>query len=195
MGALSILLKALLLSILPSLSLSQAQTPTPTPTPANASDSCNGLFLQYTYTRGQQLPPNLTSSDPSHQPYRFESTLLVRNNGLRELKSWRAYVGFQHGELLVSASNAVLADGSPLPANVSNGTVFAGYPVADLKTAVETAGDLTQMSAQVGLVGTQFGVRSPGIPMPSNISLANDGFICPNPTMQGTGLHLSLIHI
>ncbi|KAJ8444001.1 hypothetical protein Cgig2_020847 [Carnegiea gigantea] len=186
MGFLSILTTTLLISILPSLTQAQTQTQTRT----NASASCNGVFLQYTYTRGQQLPPNLTGSDPAHQPYRFESTLLVRNNGLRELKSWKVYVGFQHGELLVSASNAVLADGSPLPANVSHGTVFAGYPVADLKTAVETAGDLTQMSAQVGLVGTQFGVRPPGSPMPSNISLANDGFICPNPTMQGnTSMH------
>ncbi|PON88197.1 COBRA-like protein [Trema orientale] len=152
--------------------------------PSPASDSCNGVFLSYAYTRGERLPPNL-KSDPTRQPYRFESTLTVLNNGLDELKSWRAFVGFQHDEYLVSASNAVLADGSSLPGGVGNGTVFAGFPMTDLKTAIETAGDLTQMSVQVNLVGTQFGVGSPSVPMPKNISLVNDGFVCPKPVMQG----------
>ncbi|KAL2945307.1 COBRA-like protein 9, partial [Bienertia sinuspersici] len=128
---------------------------------------------------------NLTGSDPNQQPYSFESRLYIQNNGLQELKSWRAFVGFQNGELLVSASNAVLLDGSPLPSNVSNGTVFSGYPVADLKTAVQTAGDLSQMSVQVELVGTEFGVPPQQFPMPSNISLANHGFLCPTLNMQG----------
>lgn len=85
----------------------------------------------------------------------------------------------------MSTSNAILLDGSPLPANVSNGTIFTGYPVADLKTAVETAGDLTQMSVQVQLVGTEFGIPPGNVSLPTNITLLNDGFICPNPTMQG----------
>lgn len=86
---------------------------------------------------------------------------------------------------MVSASNAVLADGSSLPAEVVNGTVFAGFPMSDLKSAVETAGDLTQMEVRVGLVGTQFGVGSPDVPMPLNISLVNDGYSCHNATKQG----------
>jgi hypothetical protein len=53
-------------------------------------------------------------------------------------------------------------------------------------TAIDTAGDLTQMSAQINLVGTQFGVGSPSVPMPANITLANDGWLCPTPTMQGS---------
>ncbi|KAI3677292.1 hypothetical protein L1987_86916 [Smallanthus sonchifolius] len=69
---------------------------------------------------------------------------------------------------------------------VGNGTVFAGFPSADLKTAIETAGDVNQMSGRVDLVGTQFGVGSRDAPMPSNISLVNDGFVCPTPSMQGT---------
>lgn len=79
----------------------------------------------------------------------------------------------------------MLADGNSLPGRVGNGTVFAGFPGTDLKTAIETAGDMTQMSAQVDLVGTQFGIGPPGIPMPDNITLANDGFVCPRATMQG----------
>lgn len=104
-------------------------------------------------------------------------------------------MGFQHDEYLVSASNAVLSDGTTLPAKVGNGTVFAGYPMSDLKTAIETAGDSTQMQVQVNLVGTQFGVASPGVPLPSNISLANDGFICNKVAGQGKFFDLVLFEL
>ncbi|KAJ8528783.1 hypothetical protein K7X08_030427 [Anisodus acutangulus] len=145
-------------------------------------DDCNGIFLQYVFTSGSKIKPTL---NPSRQPYNFQSILSIINNGLDELKLWRVFVGFQHDELLVSASNAVLADGASFPAKVGNGTVFAGFPASDLKTAVETAGDTTQTSVQIKIVGTQFGVGSPRVPMPLNISLLNDGFICPKPSMQG----------
>lgn len=152
--------------------------------PPPAAGSCNGIFLSYTFDQGTKLPPNLTVL--ARQPYRFESTLSILNNGLTELKSWMVFVGFQHDEFLVSASGAVLADGNSFPGNVGNGTVFAGFPMTDLKTAIETAGDITQMQVQVKLLGTQFGVAPPKSPMPSNISLANDGYFCPKPTLQGT---------
>lgn len=87
----------------------------------------------------------------------------------------------------------MLADGNSFPGSVGNGTVFAGYPNPDLKTGIETAGDLTQMSVQVGLVGTQFGVAPPNAPMPENISLVNDGWVCPKPSMQGRSLSLSRV--
>lgn len=86
---------------------------------------------------------------------------------------------------MVSASNAVLTDGSSFPAEVGNGTVFAGFPISDLKSAVETAGDRAQMEVTVGLVGTQFGVGAPNVPMPFNISLVNEGYSCLNATNQG----------
>ncbi|KAK8565513.1 hypothetical protein V6N13_020613 [Hibiscus sabdariffa] len=159
--------------------LSQPQTPPPAPAPA--SDSCNGVFLSYTYKTGHAIPP----TDPTNQAYRFESTLRLLNNGRQELKSWRAFVGFQHRERLVSASNAVLADGNSLPAELGNGAVFAGFPMSDLKSAVETAGDTTQMEVSVELVGTQFGVGASDVPMPLNISLVNDGYTCVNATNQG----------
>nr|XP_043609498.1 COBRA-like protein 7 [Erigeron canadensis] len=162
--------------------LTTAQTP---PAPPPISDACNGVFLSYTYTSGSKLPPE--TPDPSNQPYRFESSLRILNNQDQELKSWRVFVGFQHDEYLVSVSNAVIADGSvSLPGRVGNGTVFSGFPASDLKTAIETAGDVNQMSVKVDFVGTQFGVGSTRVPMPRNISLANDGFVCPTPTMQGT---------
>lgn len=152
--------------------------------PSTGADSCNGVYLSYTYSGGRQLMPNLTS-DLSRQPYRFESDLTVLNNGLVDLKSWKVFVGFKHGEYLVSASNAVLSDGNTIPGSVENGTFFSGYPMTDLKTAVETAGDLTQTEVQVHLVGTQFGVAPPGIPLPSNVTLANDGWICPTASANG----------
>lgn len=156
-------------------------------------DLCNGILISYTYNTGYSIPPNLTSTDPTLQPYRFESTLTLLNNGLEELKSWRVFVGFQNKEFLVYASQAVLADGTSLPADVSNGTVFAGFPVTDLKTAVQTAGDPNQMQAQVQLVGVQFGIGNPQVPMPSSITLANDGFLCSGPANQGGHPFLSFL--
>lgn len=158
----------LLLSILLPLAMSQPPAPpalVPAPAPAPDSDNCNGLFLSYIYTTGHKLPPK----NQTHQAYRFESLLTVLNNGMEELKSWRVFVGFQNEEILVSANGAVFADGSSFPASVGNGTVFAGYPMADLQTAIQTAGDLTQMQIQIKLVGTQFGVKPPNVPMPINI--------------------------
>ncbi|CAI0626367.1 unnamed protein product [Linum tenue] len=149
--------------------------------PAPAADNCNGIFLSYRTGTGSKIAP----TDPKHQPYRFESTLTVQNNGIERLKSWQVYVGFKHDEVLVSASNAILADGSSYPALVGNGTVFAGFPMTDLKTAIETAGDSTQTSVEVKMLGTQFGVKPPAIPWPANITLVNDGWACPAPSTLG----------
>ncbi|KAL3717652.1 hypothetical protein ACJRO7_009139 [Eucalyptus globulus] len=147
-----------------------------------AASGCNGIFLSYNYTGGFPIPPN----DTANQPYRFQSTLNVVNNGLDELRSWQVFVGFQHGEILVSSDQAILADGTSLPAKVgNNGTFLAGFPKTDLKTAVETAGDPTQTTVQVQLVGTEFGVGAPGVPLPASLYLANDGYSCPNYTMEG----------
>ncbi|KAK4425921.1 COBRA-like protein 7 [Sesamum alatum] len=170
--------------ILLVLGQARAQTRPVAPAPPPASDACNGIFLSYSYSTGRRVPPILRS-DPARQAYRFESAFSILNNDLEDLKSWRVFVGFQHDEYLVSASNAVLADGNSIPGSVGNGTIFAGFPNPDLKTAIETAGDLTQMSVRVELVGTQFGVAPPDAPMPTNISLVNDGWVCPKPTMQG----------
>ena len=112
--------------------------------------------------------------------------ITVLNNGRDELKSRLVFVGFAHKEILVSASNAILEDGSSLPVSVENGTTFAGYPAADLKSAIMTAGDVTQMEARVELVGTQFGVAPPDVPLPKNITLVNDGWSCPKATQRGT---------
>ena len=41
------------------------------------------------------------------------------------------------------------------------------------------------MGVEIKLVGTQFGVVPPDVPMPDAIYLANDGYNCPTPTKQG----------
>lgn len=152
----------------------------PAPAPTPPSELCNGIFLSYTFTLGRKIPPN----DTTDQPYRFESILTVLNNGREELKEWRVFVGFRHREILISATDALIVNGTELPAPVGNGTIFGGYPVSDLKTAIQTAGDLKQMRARIQLIGTQFMVTPPAIPLPSNISLVNDGWLCPEPTLQ-----------
>ncbi|KAH6754963.1 COBRA-like protein-7 precursor [Perilla frutescens var. hirtella] len=152
---------------------------------------CNdGVLITYNHTTTEQIAPFLSPADRSNQPYRFESTLTVLNNGRWELKNWRVFVGFEHGELLVSAKNAVLADGDFLPANVSGGAVLSGSSVTDLKTAIETAGDIEQMQAVVELVGTEFGVAPPNFSLPGNITLANDGYLCQNLTKQGSAMSI-----
>jgi len=69
-----------------------------------------------------------------------------------------------------------------LVAAVGNGTVFSGFPQTDLTTAIETADDMTQMQAQISLVG----VKPPHVPLPSSINLINDGFICHKANAQGS---------
>ncbi|XP_010440388.1 PREDICTED: COBRA-like protein 9 [Camelina sativa] len=179
---LPILFGALLLLTItpPSLSQLPPEIMAPAPAPISPSDLCNGIFLSYEFILGRKIPPN----DTSDQPYRFESLLTVLNNGREELKEWRVFVGFQHNEILISASDALIVNGTELPALVGNGTIFGGYPVSDLKTAIQTAGDLKQMTAEIELVGTQFMVAPPAIPLPTNISLVNDGWLCPEPTLQ-----------
>ncbi|VYS62869.1 unnamed protein product [Arabidopsis thaliana] len=179
-----LLLSLLIISILLGSSQSDANTTNPSPSPPSDSDLCNGVFVSYTHTKGSKIPPN----DTANQPYRFESVITVLNHGRDELKSWRVFVKFAHREILVSASNAVLSDGSSLPVSVENGTVFAGYPSSDLKSAIQTAGDVTQMQARVELVGTQFGVAPPNVPLPKNITLATDGWKCPKATQKGTNV-------
>ncbi|KAK7318701.1 hypothetical protein RJT34_03407 [Clitoria ternatea] len=56
--------------------------------------------------------------------------------------------------------NVVLVDSTTLFAVVRNDTAFVGYPMTDLKTAMETANELNQMGPQINLVGTVFGVVS-----------------------------------
>ncbi|XP_006406797.2 COBRA-like protein 8 [Eutrema salsugineum] len=170
----------LLLSLFTAISLTSSQPNAP-PTISPDANRCNGVFVSYTYSTGSDIKPN----DTKNQPYRFESVITVLNNARDELKSWRVFVGFAHQEILVSATNSVLGDGSSLPASVGNGTTFVGYPTADLKSAIMTAGDVTQMQARVELVGTQFGVAPPNVPLPKNITLVNDGWKCPKPTQQG----------
>ncbi|XP_010558433.1 PREDICTED: COBRA-like protein 9 [Tarenaya hassleriana] len=179
--AFSILLGLVFLFAAAPPSASQLTPAAVAPPPSlSPEEMCNGIFLSYTFQRGLKIPPN----DSTDQPYRFESLLMVLNNGREELKEWRVFVGFRHREILVSATNALLVNGTDLPAPVGNGTVFGGYPVSDLKTAIQTAGDLNQFRALVSLVGTQFGVAPPAAPLPGNLTLVNDGWICPMPTLQ-----------
>ncbi|XP_065860411.1 COBRA-like protein 7 [Euphorbia lathyris] len=183
MANMNIIVIFTLLSSLLYTSFSQPQTPPPPPLNA----TCNGVFLSYEYTGGYRIPP---TDNPEDQPFRFESTVTVLNNGRDELKSWRVFVGFQYNELLVTVTNAVLADGASLPASVGNGTVFAGFPQTHLKTAIETAGDTAQTEVKIHLVGTRFGNGDPDVPLPANFSLANGGYSCPAPQTLGNTLQL-----
>lgn len=154
------------------------------PAVPSAVESCNGIFLTYTFTSRVKEYPHLKNI--TAQPYAFKSTATVLNTAKVDFPSWKMFIGFQHDEILVSVSGAVIADGTDLPAFVGNGTVISGYPQMDLKNSIETAGDLNQISAKVEFVGTQFGVNKTGIPMPKTIKLVDDGYKCPAPKTKST---------
>lgn len=153
------------------------------PAPPPAENDCNGIFLSYTFMSRTRVYPFI--KNVTAQPWAFKSIATVLNAGMHPLQSWKIFIGFQNQEILVSASNAVSADGDEFPAPVVNGTILSGYPQADLKTAIQTAGDLAQIQAQIELSGTQFGIRPPGYPMPRTIRLVNDGYKCPKPKRRG----------
>ncbi|KAI3466218.1 hypothetical protein Pfo_022881 [Paulownia fortunei] len=164
--------------------MAQDYDSTATEGPPKEAEICDGIFVSYTFQGREKEYPFV--KNVSAQAWSFKATATVLNTGLTELKSWRIFIGFQHHELLVAADGAVVVNGDGFPIRVgNNGTVLAGYPQADLKTAVDTAADYSQMQVNVNLKGTQFGVSSKGTPMPKTIKLVNDGYRCPAPTGKG----------
>ncbi|KAL8470045.1 hypothetical protein ACS0TY_032784 [Phlomoides rotata] len=163
----------------------------PPPPPAEIG-RCNGIFLSYTFEGREKEYPLV--KNVSAQAWSFKAQASVLNTGAQELKSWKMFVGFQHNELLVSSEGAVVVEGDGFPIRVGkNGTVLAGYPQADLKTAIDTAADYTQMGVQINLKGTQFGVADKTTPMPKTIKLVNDGFKCPAPSRKGSYMHVCCV--
>lgn len=154
-------------------------------------DACNGVFLTYTFQGREREFPHVKNA--SAQAYAFRASATVLNAMAEDLKTWKMFIGFQHDEILVSASGAVIIDGTDFPARVGNGTTLAGFPQADLLSAIETAGDMNQISAAVEMTGTQFGMKPPEIPMPKTIKLADDGFDCPKPTRKGGHMYLCCV--
>lgn len=148
--------------------------------PPPEENSCNGIYLSYQFVSREKEYPHVKNA--SAQAWAFKSTATVLNTGTSELKAWKIFIGFQHHEILVSASGAVLMDGSDFPASVGNGTYLSGDSQVDLKTAIDTAGDLTQIEAKIEMTGTLFGVKPSGNPMPTTIRLENDGYKCPAST-------------
>ncbi|WOL03648.1 COBRA-like protein 10 [Canna indica] len=156
-----------------------------------AEDNCNGVFLTYTFGSRTKEFPHVKNA--SAQSWAFKSQATVLNAMAEDLKAWKMFIGFQHDEILVSASGAVIIDGTDYPARVGNGTTLAGYPQADLLNAIETAGDMSQIMVSIQMTGTQFGVKNPGVPMPKTIKLVNEGFECPAPTRQQTHMYVCCV--
>ncbi|KAK8970971.1 COBRA-like protein 10 [Platanthera guangdongensis] len=162
----------------------------PPPIPPE-EENCNGVFLTYVFiSRAKEFP---LLKNASAQAYAFKAEATVTNTMDRDLKQWKLYVGFQHKEILVSADGAVIDDGTDFPASVGNGTTFAGFPMTDLQNSIETAGDMTKIQVQINLVGTQFGVKPPGVPLPKTIKLVNDGISCPAPKRQGNRMYVCCV--
>lgn len=159
--------------------------------PPPALETCDGIFLMYALISREKELPRLKNA--TAQAWAFKSQATILNAGSTELKAWQMYIGFQHDEILVSATGAVLSDGTDLPADVGNGTSLSGNPQTDLKTSIDTAGDWNQIEVSMDLMGTQFGVKPPGVPMPKTIRLENDGYKCPQPVKRKTEMHVCCI--
>lgn len=147
-------------------------------------EMCNGIFLTYDFSSKEKLYPHLKNA--SAQPWSFMATASLVNMGLYEVKGWKMYIGFQHGESIVSVDGATIFDTDGPPYKVGkNGTYIVGNPKMDLKTAVDTAGDYEAMQTIVNFKGTVFGGKQLSKPMPKTIKLINDGFKCPAATKKG----------
>ncbi|PSR96300.1 COBRA-like protein [Actinidia chinensis var. chinensis] len=156
--------------------------------PPPEQDACNGIFVVYTFLSRAKAYPLVKNA--SAQAWAFKSQLFILNAGVDELKTWTVHIGFQHEEILVGLNGATAVDVEDLPAKVGkNGTTIAGFPMTDLKTAIETAGDYNQIQATVDITGTQFGLKK-GTPMPKSIKLVNDGYKCPQPTKHTNTMHI-----
>ncbi|XP_073126976.1 COBRA-like protein 10 [Henckelia pumila] len=179
----------LLVLFVSTINFSNAQDFDTPETPPAEQENCDGIFVSYTFMGREKEYPFV--KNVSAQAWSFNAMLSVLNAGARELKSWKVFVGFQYRELLVSADGAVVVDGEGYPVRVgNNGTTFAGYPQADLKTAIETANDYGQMMVEVNLKGTQFGLGTKGTPMPRKLKLVNEGYKCPAATRKGSYMHV-----
>lgn len=148
--------------------------------PTPAQQDCDGIYMSYDFESRRKIYPFLKNAEK--QAWAFKSTAHIVNTGTYELKAWKIYVGFQHKEILVGATGAVLMNGDDFPADVGNGTYLSGSGQTDLKTSISTAGDYTQIQAKIQFSGTMFGVKPSGVPMPKTIRLVNDGYKCPSPT-------------
>ncbi|KAK6934401.1 COBRA, plant [Dillenia turbinata] len=162
----------------------------PAPPPPEI-DACDGIFLQYVFIEREKIYPIVKNA--TAQAWKFKSMATILNAGKYELKAWKMFIEFQNREILVSASGAVVIGGDSFPVNVENGTTIAGYPMADLKTAIDTAGDLSQMQVEVEMTGTMFGLRPPAVPMPKTIRLENDGYKCPKTTHKGSRMYVCCV--
>ena len=88
------------------------------------------------------------------------------------------------GQILVSAGDAVLASGEPMPVDVSNGTILTGSVPEKLMNAIETAGNLELISKKIPILGTEFGVKTD--PMPLSINITTKDYNCSVPTFRGS---------
>lgn len=148
---------------------------------------CNGVFLEYKINDREKIHP-FFPKHPKKQPVAFDATVIVHNGDSIPLIDWALFIEFPNGTVIVKIKEAILQDDLILPYIVGqNGTIgvtLTGGDKPDLKTAIETAGELNLIQAEIGLVGTQFGLSPPVRKLPSKLKLATPGYICPEPELD-----------
>lgn len=165
---------AILLHLLPLLASAQTNT---------FSDTCNsGVGILYRFQSVVQGYP--TETNPADQSYAFKANLEIFNAGEEDLPGWDIFIGYVNKEILVDASGALVADGTPFPVNASQGVTLTSPAI--LKTSIETAMDLTQMGMNLSLIGTEFGQNETSLP--NNITLLDPNYNCSAPVTNGSSI-------
>jgi hypothetical protein len=144
-----------------------------------AQKQCTGVFLQYTAGPPTEIPPY--AANISKQPYSFDSVVTLTNLGYFPLQQWEVSMDFQYNEIIAKVTDATLLGGTTtLPGFVwSNDTTVVGVSSPSLLTSIDTAEDLTLISANFTFKGTEFGFNKSGFsPLPRSIHLVNDGYNC-----------------
>jgi hypothetical protein len=183
----AILLVAMVGTHLEVLQAVNGQAPAPSPAATfpycwATFPNCQGVVITYNVSYVGILYPYLSAGSPL-QPYSFGAGVWIKNEGYKTLSDWEMGIQFNHSEILVSASNAVLADGTSFPAPVGNGAILTGYPARNISTVISTAGDLSQSQVLVNLQGTEVGSDGKtSYPFPLSINLTNSGYTCSNPS-------------
>ncbi|KAL3684953.1 hypothetical protein R1sor_002975 [Riccia sorocarpa] len=148
--------------------------------------NCLGVFLEYVVIEPpERIYPFLDNKSQHEQPYRFKSEVTLTNTGYEKVLGWEVYIGFQHDEIIAQADGVLFSTGdSPPGIAVGNGTSVLGSDMPDLQTSIDTAMDPTKIGYTFQLTGTEFGVAEPDFPLPTNISLVNQGWECGKPSKE-----------
>jgi hypothetical protein len=82
----------------PSLPAPEAMAPTPSPVLEDLFPPCQGVLVVYETTFMKKIYPYLNDR-PWIQPYRFQATATLLNEGYSSIENWEMGILYQHGKV------------------------------------------------------------------------------------------------